>query len=420
MSVPASIREAPRPAALDVERVRVDFPILRERVRGRPLVYLDNGATTQKPRSVIDAVSRYYAQDNANVHRAVHSLAQRATEAYEAARARVARFLGAADAREVVFVRGTTEAINLVARSFLRPRLNPGDEILVTALEHHSNIVPWQLVAEEAGARLRVVPMDAQGALVLDEFEALFSERTRLLAVAHVSNALGTVAPVTEMAAVARRHGVPVLVDGAQAVAHRAVDVQALGCDFYAFSAHKMYGPTGIGVLWGRLEHLEGMRPYQGGGEMIRRVTFEGSEYAPPPARFEAGTPNIAGAVGLGAAIDFLEAIGPETAGAHEHDLLAYATERISEIPGLRLIGTAPEKAAILSFVFEDVHAHDVGTILDSEGVAVRVGHLCAMPVMRHFGIPAVTRASFGVYNTRGEVDRLVAALWKVREVFGR
>jgi cysteine desulfurase/selenocysteine lyase len=419
MSAPVSMREARRPA-LDVERIRADFPILRQTVRGRPLAYLDNGATTQKPQAVIDAVSRYYAHDNANVHRAVHTLAQRATEAYEDARRKIARFIGAADAREVVFVRGTTEAINLVAWSFLRPRLRTGDEILVTALEHHSNIVPWQLVAEDTGARLRVVPVDERGALVLDDLEALLNERTRLLAVAHVSNALGTVVPVETLCAAARNRGVPVLVDGAQAVAHRRVDVQALGCDFYAFSGHKMYGPTGIGALWGRMEHLEAMRPYQGGGEMIRRVSFEGSEYAPPPARFEAGTPNIAGAVGLGEAVEYLEAIGPEAAGAHERELLVYATRRVADVPGLRLIGTAPDKAAILSFVFDGVHAHDVGTILDSEGVAVRVGHLCAMPVMRHFGIPAVARASFALYNTFEEVDRLEAALHKVNEVFRR
>ena len=410
----------PESAALDLERVRADFPVLHQKVHGRPLVYLDNGATTQKPLAVIEALSGYYRHDNANVHRAVHTLAQRATDAYEAARQRVARFIGAQAPNEVVFVRGTTEAINLVAWSFLRPRLRAGDEVILTGLEHHSNIVPWQLVAEETGARLRVVPVDEQGALILDDFESLFNARTRMLAMAHVSNALGTILPVQEMTDVARRHGVPVLIDGAQAVAHQTVDVQAIGCDFYAFSGHKMYGPTGIGALWGRMSHLQAMRPYQGGGEMIRRVSFEGSEYAPPPARFEAGTPHIAGAVGLGAAVSYLEAIGPDAAGAHERDLLQYATRRAQEIPGLRVIGTAEPKAAILSFVLEGIHAHDVGTILDTEGVAVRVGHLCAMPVMQRFGVPAVARASFAVYNTRDEVDRLIAGLWKVNEVFGR
>ncbi|ROR32596.1 cysteine desulfurase [Inmirania thermothiophila] len=416
-----TVRPIPEAGApiLDVERVRRDFPVLHQEVHGRPLVYLDNAATAQKPRAVIEAVDRFYRRDNANVHRGVHTLSQRATAAYEGARETVRRFLNAADPREIVFVRGATEGINLVAQSFVRPRLRPGDEILVTEMEHHANIVPWQMVCEATGARLRVVPIDERGALDLEAFHRLLGERTRFLAVVHVSNALGTINPVAEMVAAARARGIPTLVDGAQAVPHMAVDVQALGCDFYAFSGHKVFGPTGIGALYGRLEVLESMPPWQGGGDMIRVVTFERTEYHDVPHRFEAGTPHIAGAVGLAAAIEYLEGIGMERITAWEQTLLRHATARLAEVPGLRIIGTAPEKAAVISFVVEGIHAHDLGTILDHEGVAVRAGHHCTMPVMDHFGVPATARASFAFYNTLEEADRLVAALHRARELFG-
>lgn len=407
-------------SGLDVEAVRRDFPVLHQDVQGGPLAYLDNGATTQKPRQVIEAVSAYYSRDNANVHRGVHELSQRATEAYEGARETVRGFVNAADVREIIFVRGTTEAINLVAHSYARPRMTAGDEIIVTGMEHHSNIVPWQIVAQQTGAVIRVAPVTDSGELDLDAFEALFNERTRLLAVTHVSNALGTVNPLHRMIATARRFGATVVVDGAQAVAHDTVDVLALDADFYAFSGHKLYGPTGIGVLYGKLEHLEAMDPYQSGGEMILMVTFEKTTYAKPPARFEAGTPNIAGAIGLAAAIDYVRGHGLAAIRAYEKDLLDYAHDRVSSIDGIRIIGTAREKAAILSFVFDQVHAHDVGTIMDSQGLAIRAGHLCAMPVMKRFGITATARASFGMYNTREEVDRLVTGMHKVLEVMGR
>jgi cysteine desulfurase/selenocysteine lyase len=404
---------------LDVGRLRADFPILDQQVHGKPLVYLDNGASTQKPRQVIDAVSDFYARDYANIHRGVHTLSERATAAFEGARDRVQRFLNAADRREIVFTRGTTEAINLVAQSFGGQRVGAGDEIILTGMEHHSNIVPWQLLAERVGATVRVVPFGDDGALDLDAYAALFGPRTRLVGLVHVSNALGTVNPVAEMVATAHAHGVPVLLDGAQAVAHAPVDVQALGCDFYAFSGHKIYGPSGIGALYGRGELLDAMPPWQGGGDMIATVAFEGSTWAAPPYRFEAGTPHIAGAVGLAAALDYVDGVGLEAVAAYEHDLLGYATEAVGEIPGLRLIGTAPDKAAILSFIIDGVHAHDIGTVLDFEGVAIRAGHHCAMPVMTRYGVPATARASLGLYNTRADVDALVQGLRKVTEMFG-
>ena len=403
----------------DVERIRKDFPILSQEVHGRPLVYLDNAATTQKPQAVIEALETYYATDNANVHRGVHLLSERATQAYEAARSRIRRFLNAAEDREIVFVRGTTEAINLVAQTYGRRMVGPGDEILITALEHHSNIVPWQMICEEKGAAFRVAPIDDTGEVDVEAYERLLGPRTRLVAIAHCSNALGTVLPIDRMIEAAHRQGVPVLVDGAQAMAHVPVDVQALGCDFYAFSGHKVYGPTGIGALYGKAALLESMPPFQGGGDMIKAVTFEKTVYNDLPYKFEAGTPDIAGAIGLGAALEYLDGLGRDRAAAYEHDLLAYGTERLSAIPGVRLIGTAREKASVLSFVMEGAHAHDVGTILDREGIAVRTGHHCAMPVMTRFGLAATTRASVALYNTREELDALCAGLGKVREIFG-
>ena len=404
----------------DVARVRADFPLLAQMVaEGRPLVYLDNAATTQKPRQVIDAISRFYAEDNANIHRGVYDLCERATRLYEGARIRSARFLKAADAREIVFVRGTTEGINLVAHSFCRPRLGHGDEVVVSAIEHHSNIVPWQLICAERGAVLRVIPMNERGELVLDDLEALLGPRTRMLAVTHVSNALGTVNPVREIVARAHARGVPVLVDGAQAASHLQVDVRDIGCDFYTVSGHKVFGPTGIGVLYGKLEHLEAMPPYQGGGDMIRSVSFSGTTFAAPPARFEAGTPNIAGAIGLAAALDYVGALDWDAAMAHEAELLAHATHALSAVRGLRVIGTAAEKVGVISFVLDGAHAHDIGTIVDQDGIAVRTGHHCAQPVMDFFGIPATARASFALYNTHAEVDALAAAVARVREVLG-
>jgi cysteine desulfurase / selenocysteine lyase len=408
----------PMPAAPDVSRARNDFPILSRKVHGKPLVYLDNAATTQKPRAVIAAVRHYYCTSNANVHRGVHALSDRATQAYEEARGRVARFLNAREDREIVFVRGATEAINLVAQTYGRIHLLEGDEVLITAMEHHANIVPWQMACDRAGARLKVAPIEASGELDLAAYERTLSPRTRLAAVTHVSNALGTVNPVREMIGMAHARGIPVLVDGAQAVPHLPVDVQALGCDFYVFSGHKLYGPTGIGALYGKAEHLEAMPPYQGGGDMIRRVTFEKTTYNAIPWKFEAGTPNIAGAVGLRAAIDYLDAIGLEAVSAHERELLAYATEVVGRIPEVRIVGTAREKAGILSFVVEGVHPHDVGTILDHDGIAIRAGHHCAMPLMDLLGLPATARASFGIYNTPAEVDLLAAGIRKARELF--
>src|SRR5690349_13168567 len=409
-------RSAP---ALDVAAIRRDFPILHQTVNGKPLVYLDNAASSQRPKSVIDSISRYYEHDHANVHRGVHTLSQRATDAYEGARETIRRFINARDTKEVVFVRGTTEAVNLVAQSFLRSGFQPGDEILISALEHHANIVPWQMLREQVGAVLKVIPIDEQGVVDFDAFEKLIGPRTRLLALAHVSNALGTIVPVEKFIKVARQHGVPVLLDGAQAIPHTPVDVQALGCDFYCFSSHKMLGPTGMGVLYGKQALLEKMPPWQGGGDMILSVSFEKTTFNQLPWKFEAGTPHIAGAIGLATAIDYLEKIGMDRIAAYEHELLEYATERLSALPGLNIVGTAPDKAAVVSFTLDGIHPHDIGTILDTEGVAIRTGHHCAMPVMDFFEVPATARASFACYTTRGEVDKLVAALIKVREVFG-
>jgi cysteine desulfurase/selenocysteine lyase len=409
-------RETPR---LDVDRVRQDFPALQLSVHGHPLVYLDNAATTQKPEAVLTEEDRWYRELCSNVHRGVHDLSQRATDAYEAARGKAAGFINAASTDEVVFVRGTTEAINLVASTYGRRHVGPGDEVLITEMEHHSNIVPWQILCDEKGATLRVAPIDDRGQLILEEYERLLSGRTKLVAVTHVSNALGTINPLAEMIELAHANGAPILVDVAQAVPHLSVDVQSLGCDFFAFSGHKMYGPTGIGVLHGKKELLSAMPPYQGGGEMIRSVTFEKTEFAEPPARFEAGTPNIAGAVGLGAAIDYLTTLGIDTVAAHEQEVLAYATEAISRIPGVEIVGTADHKASVLSFVVDSVHAHDVGTILDRQGIAVRAGHHCAQPVMDRFGVPATARASFALFNTAAEADRLAAGIARVQEVFG-
>jgi cysteine desulfurase/selenocysteine lyase len=402
----------------DVEQVRRDFPILHQQVYGHPLVYLDNAATSQKPQSVIDAISRYYESGNANIHRGVHYLSEHATEEHEAARRTVQQFLNAVDKREIIFVRSATEAINLVAQSYGRRHVKAGDEVLITAMEHHSNIVPWQLLCEEKEAKLRVVPINERGELLLDELPKLLTPRTKLLAVTHVSNALGTINPLRKIVELAHALNVPVIVDGAQAVPHLKVDVQALDCDFYVFSGHKVYGPTGIGVLYGKRDLLEGMPPYQGGGDMIRSVTFEKTLYNDLPYKFEAGTPNIGGAIGLGVAIDYITQLGLDNIAAHEHDLLVYATEKLSAIPGVRLIGTAAEKAAVISFVIEGIHPHDIGTILDREGIAVRTGHHCAQPVMQWFHIPATARASFGLYNTRKEVDALVNGIQKVKEVF--
>lgn len=402
----------------DVERVRLDFPILNQQVHGKPLVYLDNAATAQKPRAVLETLRKYYMADNANVHRAVHLLSSRATTAYESARVKVQRFLGAADEREIIFVRGTTEAINLVAYSYSKEFIKPGDEILITAMEHHSNIVPWQIACEDRGAVLRVAPMNEAGELLMPEFGRLLNDRTRIVAVCHISNALGTVNPVDEIIALAHRRNIPVLVDGAQSAPHMAVNVRDMDCDFFAFSGHKLYGPTGIGVLYGKRALLDAMPPYQGGGDMISSVTFEKTLYNKLPYKFEAGTPDIAGVIGLGAAIDYVSQIRLEKIAAYEAELLAYATERVSRIPGIRLIGTAREKASVLSFVMEGIHPHDIGTVLDQQGIAVRAGHHCAQPVMDSYNIPATTRASFAFYNTRAEVDALVAGLEKVREVF--
>jgi cysteine desulfurase/selenocysteine lyase len=405
--------------AYDLERVREDFPILGRQVHGRPLVYLDNAASTQKPRAVLDAIAECYGGYYANVERGVHTLSQLSTEARERAREVVRRFLGAAQAEEIVFLRGTTEAINLVAWSWGRQNVGPGDEVLITGLEHHSNLVPWQALCLERGAILRVAPLDDRGEVLLDEFDRLLSDRTKVVAVAHISNSLGTVNPVREMAEKAHRAGAVVVVDGAQAVPHLGVDVRALGCDFYAFSGHKVYGPSGIGALYGRRELLAAMPPWQTGGGMVHGVTFEETTFAPPPHRFEAGTPFIEGAIGLAAALEYVERIGRPAIAAWESELLAYAMERLREVPGLRLIGTAPHKAAVAGFVMEGIHPHDIGTILDGDGVAIRAGHHCAQPVMARYGVPATARASFGLYNRLEDVDVLVTGLLKAREIFG-
>ena len=414
---PEPVARTPMP--FDVRRIRADFPILGERVQGRPLVYLDNGATAQKPRAVIDALSQYYATQNANVHRGVHHLSQVATDAYEAARRKVATFINAASDREIVFVRGTTEGINLIAQTFGRGQIGAGDEIIVSEMEHHSNIVPWWMLCREKGATLRVIPMNDRGELRLDAYQTLFSPRTKLVSFVHISNVLGTVNPATEIARIARERGVPVHIDGAQAVPHQRVDVQAIGCDFYTFSGHKMFAPTGIGVLYGRETLLDAMPPYHGGGSMIQQVDFDAITYADLPNKFEAGTPNIAGSIGLGAAIDYLNSIDFDGAARYEAHLLEYAHAALREVPGLKLIGAAERKVGVLSFVLSDIHPHDVGTILDLAGVAVRAGHHCAQPIMKHYDIPATTRASLAFYNTREDIDALVAGLYKVREVFG-
>lgn len=405
--------------AFDVMALREDFPILHQNIGGKPLVYLDNAASSQRPRAVIKAVSDYYEHDHANVHRGVHALSQRATDAYEGARDTVRRFINARDTKEIVFVRGTTEAINLVAQSYARPALQPGDEILISALEHHANIVPWQFVCEQTGAHLKVIPITPAGEVDFAAFEKLIGPRTRLLALAHVSNALGTAVPVQDFIAVAKRHGVPVLLDGAQAIAHAPVDVQALDCDFYCFSAHKMLGPTGVGVLYGRQQLLDAMPPWQGGGDMILTVSFEKTTFNQLPWKFEAGTPNISGVIGLGAAIDYLQGIGMQVVEAYEQQLLEYASAQLPTVSGLRIIGTAKQKAAVVSFELEGIHPHDIGTILDTEGVAIRTGHHCAMPVMDFFKVPATARASMAFYNTFEEIDRLVAALRHARTLLG-
>jgi cysteine desulfurase/selenocysteine lyase len=420
MKMETSVLAHPAAANLDVASWRNEFPILRETIGGKPLVYLDNAATTQKPHSVIAAEVAYYSHTNANVHRGVHTLSQRATDEYEGARDKIRRFINAASAKEIIYVRGTTEAINLVAQSFARPRLKPGDEILISAMEHHSNIVPWQMLCEQTGATLQVVAINDAGEFELDSYERLLGSRTRLVAVTHLSNALGSLVPVKRVVELAHARGVPVLLDGAQAIAHMGVDVRALDCDFYAFSGHKIYGPTGIGVLYGKAALLEEMPPYQGGGDMIRSVTFEKTEYNELPYKFEAGTPNIAGAIGLGAALDYVSSIGIATIAAHERDLLDYATAQVSALAGLHIVGTARNKASIVSFTLDGIHPHDIGTILDHHGVAIRAGHHCAMPVMQRFGISGTARASFALYNTRAEVDALVAALHKVKEMFHR
>jgi cysteine desulfurase/selenocysteine lyase len=405
-------------ADFDVEEVRRDFPILAQRVRGKKLVYLDNAATSQKPQAVIDAISRYYEEGNANIHRGVHYLSEHATEEHEAARKTVQNFINAANAHEIIFVRGATEAINLVAQAYGRANVKAGDEVLITAMEHHSNIVPWQILCEEKSARLRVAPINDRGELLLDEFEKLLNPRTKIVAVTHVSNALGTVNPLVRIVELAHRHKTPVIVDGAQAVPHTKVDVQALGVDFYVFSGHKVYAPTGIGVLYGRTALLEAMPPYQGGGDMISSVTFEKTTYNKLPYKFEAGTPHVAGAIGLGTALEYLTSLGIDNVANYEHEVLEYATQAITQIPGIRLIGTAAKKAGVLSFVLEGIHPHDIGTILDQEGIAIRTGHHCAQPVMQRFAVPATARASFALYNTKEEADALVAGIQKVREVF--
>jgi cysteine desulfurase/selenocysteine lyase len=421
MTTAANTVRWPQPGThtdFDAYRVRREFPILARKVQGKPLVYLDNAATTQKPQAVIDAIVRYYTAENANIHRGVHTLSEQATESYEQARAVVQRLLNAAAPSEIVFVRGTTEGINLVAQTWGRTHVNRGDEIVISAMEHHSNIVPWQILCEQQGARLRVAPINDDGELLLDEFEKLLGPKTKLVSMAHVSNALGTVNPVRKVVEMAHRWKARVLLDGAQAVPHMAVDARALDCDFYVFSGHKVYGPTGIGVLYGKTELLDAMPPYQGGGDMISSVTFEKTLYNRLPHKFEAGTPHVSGAIGLGAALEYVTAIGMDRIAGHEHQMLAYGTERLLAIPGLRLIGTAREKEGVLSFVVNGIHPHDIGTVLDQEGIAIRTGHHCAQPLMQRFGVAATARASLALYNTMEEIDALASGLHKVREVF--
>jgi cysteine desulfurase/selenocysteine lyase len=405
-------------AAFDVEKIREDFPVLKQNIHGMPLVYLDSAATAQKPFAVIDAIRRFHEVDCANIHRGVHELSQRSTAAYEETRSKARRFINSKTKNELIFVRGTTEGINLVSSSWGRTNVKAGDEIIISAMEHHSNIVPWQMLCEEKGAALRVIPMNDRGELLMEEYAKLLNPRTRMVAVTHVSNALGTINPVRQMIEMAHQAGALTLIDGAQAVPHMKVDVQALDADFYTFSGHKIFGPTGIGVLYGKARLLNAMPPYQGGGDMIRTVTFEKTTYNDVPYKFEAGTPNIAGGIGMGAAFDYMAQIGIDQIAAYEHELLTYGTEALSEIPGLRLIGTAREKAAVLSFVIEGIHPHDIGTVLDKQGIAVRTGHHCAQPVMDWFGVPATTRASLAFYNTAAEIDALVAGIKKVKEIF--
>ncbi len=403
---------------LDVERIRQDFPILHQEVNGKPLIYLDNAATSQKPVQVIEALDKYYQQDNANIHRGVHTLSERATADYEQARGKVRDFINANSEKEIIFVRGATEGINLIAQSYGRTNLKASDEIIISEMEHHSNIVPWQLLCEQTGAILKIIPINDDGELILEEYEKLLSPQTKIVSVVHISNALGTINPVQTIIDLAHEHHAVVIIDGAQATPHTAVDVQALNCDFYVFSGHKLFGPTGIGVLYGKTALLEAMPPWQGGGDMIKMVSFEKTMYADLPYKFEAGTPHIAGVIGLGAAIDYVNSVGLDAIAAYEHELLEYATEKTLEVKGLRLIGTAEQKASILSFVMDSVHPHDIGTILDHEGIAIRTGHHCAMPVMTHFNVPATARASFAFYNTFTEIDVLIQALEKARKVF--
>ncbi len=403
----------------DVDIVRKDFPILSTTVHGKPLVYLDNAATTQKPRQVLDVLNTYYTAQNANIHRGVHHLSEVATFEYEKARGKVKNFINAAQSKEIIFTKGTTDGINLVAHSYGRKFINAGDEVVISAMEHHSNIVPWQLVCDERGARLKVIPMNDDGELIMEEFEKMLSPKTKIVSVVYVSNSLGTINPVKKIVELAHRHGIPVLIDGAQAVAHLKIDVHELDCDFFTFSGHKLFGPTGIGALYGKSSWLEKMNPYQGGGDMIRSVTFEKTTFNDLPFKFEAGTPHIAGAIGLGAAIEYLHAVGIDAVADYENDLLVYGTESLASLSGLRLVGTAKQKAGVLSFVMDTAHPHDIGTILDREGIAIRTGHHCTQPVMQRFGIPATARASLSLYNTREEIDTLVRGIQKVREIFG-
>jgi len=405
--------------AFDVQTIRADFPILKRLIHGKPLIYLDNAATSQKPQVVIDTLTRYYSEENANIHRGAYSLSEQATQAYEDARLKVRHFINAPSEREIIFTRSVSEAINLVVHSYGRKYIKAGDEIIISAMEHHSNIVPWQILCEEKGAILRVVPISDAGEFQLDAYEKLLTPRTKFVAVTQVSNALGSITPVRQIIDLAHQHEIPVLIDGAQAVPHFKVDVQELDCEFYGFSGHKLYGPTGIGILYGKAKLLEAMQPYQGGGDMIRSVTFEKTIYAPIPSKFEAGTPHIAGGIGLGAAIDYLEGIGMEEINAYEQELLVYAMAAVSATPGVRIFGTAKEKAGVISFSLEGVHPHDIATILDQEGIAIRTGHHCAQPVMDRFGVPAMARASLAFYNTKEEIDALVAGIHKVKEVFG-
>ncbi|MDI6765853.1 MAG: cysteine desulfurase [Bacteroidota bacterium] len=402
----------------DVKRIREDFPILKQSIGGKPLVYLDNAATTQKPQMVIDAMNRYYMEENSNIHRGIHYLSELATQSYESARDKIQKHINAAHRQETIFVRGTTEAINLVAQSFTRYNCKEGDEIIISAMEHHSNIVPWQLVRDEKGILIRVIPINDNGELFIDKYEKMFNEKTKMVSIVHISNVLGTINPVKEMIEIAHRFGVPVLIDGAQTTPHMHVDVQDLDCDFYAFSGHKMYGPTGVGVLYGKINHLESMPPYQGGGDMIKSVSFEKTIYNDLPHKFEAGTPNIAGGVGMGATIDYINQMDFEAAVQHETELMKYATDSLSSIKGLRIIGTAKKKSSVISFVLENIHPHDVGTILDDDGIAVRTGHHCAQPLMKCFEVPATTRASFAFYNTKEEVDALIKGIHRVIKVF--